>query len=543
MKLEALFEGTEYSLLCGTLDKDVKTLRYRSDEACAGDCFFAIKGLEHDGHDYIESLKREGIEVFVVEEYNKDGHELCSDCLGENRNTGNTCNTNNKKTITIIQVENTRRALALASRNFFGKPDEELISIGITGTKGKTGTSYMLKAILERAGIKTGIIGTVTQGFDGHYRDAENTTPQSYELYKMLREMADGGCGAVVAEVSSQALMQHRCDGIVFDIGIFTNLSPDHIGRGEHKSFEEYAYWKSRLFTQSKIAVVNGDSPYAAVMLEEARHDPEAKLEKTLEYGLFQTKDIRPFRAGDRLGMRFTYTAQRDSELQDIELQDTELRDTEPQGKAETEARNGTEIELGLPGVFSVYNALAAIKAAEELGIKASIMAEALAELSVRGRTETVPTGGAFTVILDYAHNGVAMENLLKALRIYEPSSLTVLFGCGGNRDKSRRYEMGEAAARLADFSVITSDNPREEPPEEIIADIVKAVAGVGGTCTVIPDRKKAIEQTIQNAEAGSIIAVCGKGHETYQIIGHEKIHFDDREIIRAVAENREMKL
>lgn len=535
MKLEALFEGTEYSLLCGTLDKDVKALRYRSDEACAGDCFFAIKGLEHDGHDYIEGLKREGIEVFVVEEYNRNRHELCSDCLGENRNTGNT---NNKKNITIIQVENTGRALALASRNFFGKPDEELISIGITGTKGKTGTSYMLRAILERAGIKTGIIGTVTQGFDGHYRDAVNTTPQSYELYKMLREMADGGCKAVVAEVSSQALMQHRCDGIVFDIGIFTNLSPDHIGRGEHKSFEEYAYWKSRLFVQSKTAVVNSDSPYAAAMLEDARRDPTAKLKKTLEYGLFQAKDIRPFRAGDRLGMRFIY-----AEPQDTEQQNTELRDTKPQGKQETEAKDGTEIELGLPGVFSVYNALAAMKAAEELGIKVLVMAEALAELSVRGRTETVPTGGAFTVILDYAHNGVAMENLLKALRIYEPSSLTVLFGCGGNRDKNRRYEMGEAAARLADFSVITSDNPREEPPEEIIADIVKAVAGVGGTCMVIPDRKKAIEQTIQNAEAGSIIAVCGKGHETYQIIGHEKIHFDDREIIRAVAENREMKL
>lgn len=520
MKLEALFEGTEYSLLCGTLDKDVKSLSYSSDKTSKAAAFFALKGEQSDGHDYIDALIKEGVEVFVAEDYNKVEYvkKLVSEYAPQPETDGS---------VTLIEVADSRRALAIASRNFFAKPDEELITVGITGTKGKTSTSYMLKSILEKAGLKSGIIGTVQQGFEGHYSEAVNTTPQSYEIYRMLREMADSGCKAVVMEVSSQALMQHRTDGIDFDIGIFTNLSPDHIGKGEHHSFEEYAYWKSRLFVQSKTAVVNSDSTYAAAMLEDARRDTATKLEKTLEYGLFQAKDIRTFREGDRLGMSFVYT---------------EPQDSESQGQEETEAERGTEIKIGLPGVFNVYNALAAMKAAGELGIKASVMAEALAELSVRGRSETVPTGGDFTVILDYAHNGVALENLLKALRAYEPTALVAVFGCGGKRDRNRRFEMGKAAGRLADFTIVTSDNPRDEAAEKIIEDIVSAISETGGRYTVIPDRGEAIAYAIRQAKSGNIIAVCGKGHETYQLIGQRKIHFDDREAIKAVTDSQEKK-
>lgn len=491
MRLKALFEGTEHVLLCGTLDKDVNALIYHSDKAQAGAAFFALRGEKSDGHDYIGELIQEGVEVFVTEEYNDEWMKARGKADGRCAD------------ITVVKVKNTRKALALASRNFFGKPDKALKTVGITGTKGKTGTSYMLKAILEDCGIKTGIIGTVQQGFEGHYTEAENTTPQSYEIYALLREMADEGCEAVVMEVSSQALMHHRTDGICFDVGIFTNLSPDHIGAGEHKSFEEYAYFKSRLFAQTRVAVLNGDSPYADYMTE------ASECEKVVKFGLSQAKGKEPFRKGERAGMKFEY--------------------------------QGTLIELGVPGLFNIYNALAAMNAAQQLGIEVRDMADSLSNISIRGRTEIIHTRSDLTVMLDYAHNGNALSNLLQALRAYEPKELVVLFGCGGNRDRNRRSEMGKAAARFADFSVITSDNPRDELPEEIIADIVKAIAGQGASCMVIPDRRKAIEQTVKYAKAGSIVAICGKGHETYQIIGNEKIHFDDREIIESVAEKQEI--
>lgn len=495
MKLEVLLEGVEYSVLCGTLDKAVKSLSYHSDKADAGTVFFALCGEQNDGHDYIEALIKEGVEVFVTEEYNKKTEGLREKYA-------------DSESLTILTVKNSRQALALASSKFFGEPDKELITVGITGTKGKTATAYMLQAILENAGIKTGIIGTVRQGFEGHYREAENTTPQSYELYRAMREMLDGGCKAVVMEVSSQALMQHRTYGIEFDIAVFTNLSKDHIGKGEHGSMEEYIYWKSRLFMQSKLAVVNGDSPYADDMLKDAIKEKGASEFKVVRFGSEDIAGLMPFRRGQRLGMSFCY--------------------------------RGMEAELGLPGAFSVYNAMAAMCAAEQLGIEPRDMLPVLRDIKISGRTEQIPTEGKFTVLLDYAHNGDSMRRLLTALRAYEPASLVALFGCGGNRDRSRRYEMGSAAAELADFSVITSDNPREEPPEDIIADIVRAVAAEGGTCTVIPDRRRAIEQTLSAAKRGDIIVICGKGHETYQIIGNEKIRFDDREVILSVTETRE---
>lgn len=504
MKLETLFEGTEYDLLCGTLDKDVEALIYQSDKASANAVFFALRGENFDGHDYIARLIKESIEVFVTEGYNiaegKDEKKADKSKMSDYACFADKADKTDEKRISVIKVENTRRTLALASKNFFGKPDEDLIVIGVTGTKGKTSTAYMLKAILENADIKTGIIGTVQQGFDGHYHDAENTTPQSYEIYRMMREMADGGCKALVMEVSSQALMQHRTDGIDFDIGIFTNLSPDHIGKGEHSSFEDYAYWKSRLFAQTKTAVINADSPYAGKM---AGCCTDGKL---VYFGAAQAENAEPYRREEILGTHFRY--------------------------------RGEEINLSIPGMFNVQNALAAMTAAAEFGISLKDMAAALENISVRGRTEIITTGRDFTLMLDYAHNGIALENLLKTLRSYEPTVLTAVFGCGGNRDRNRRFEMGKAAGELADFTIVTSDNPREEPPKQIIEDIVSAISETGGRYIVIEDRKKAIEYAVKNAESGSITAVCGKGHESYQIIGHEKIHFDDREIIRAVIDD-----
>ncbi len=475
MRLEALLEGVDFETVCGTLDKEAGTLIYHSDKSSPDAVFFAIRGEKTDGHQFTEKAAEKGVRIFVVEDSSGDFPDGA----------------------TVLKVKDARKTLAAASRNFFGKPDEGLTMIGITGTKGKTGTSFMLKEILETAGIKTGIIGTVKQGFEGHYREAENTTPQSFEIYKLLREMADAGCGAVVTEVSSQALKQHRTDGIKFDIGIFTNLSPDHIGEGEHKNFEEYAECKSRLFRQSRLAVLNADSKYAVRMTE------HSSVAGEVFFGISDAENIHVFRDGSVLGTEFVF--------------------------------HGEKIRLPLPGRFNIYNALAAMTAARLLGIESSCMREALEGIKIRGRAELIPTYADYTVVLDYAHNGVAMNSFLEAMREYDPKRLIAVFGCGGERDHKRRTEMGLAAGNRADLTVITSDNPRNEPPEKIIDEIAEAAAKTAGKYVIIADRKQALEWVLKQAQSGDIIAVCGKGHETYQIIGGEKKHFDDREIITEI--------
>ncbi len=499
MRLETLLQGADFERVCGTLDKEAKTLIYHSDKSSLGAVFFAIKGEKADGRDFIKEAAEKGVKTFVVE-----------DCQGDF-----------PKNATVIRTGDARKALAIASKNFFRRPDEELRVVGITGTKGKTGTSFMLKAILESSGIKTGIIGTVMQGFEGHYIEAENTTPQSFEIYRMLREMTDSGCKAAVMEVSSQALKQHRTFGIDFDIGIFTNLSPDHIGTGEHKDFEEYRECKSRLFRQSRLAVLNEDSEYAAYMAENLQENLCEKFtgnfwtesvekaesakntaitERKVFFGMKQAEDIRIFRDGYLLGTEFVF--------------------------------HGEKIRLPLPGRFNIYNAMAAMSAAKALGIEYGEMPRALENIKIRGRAEILPTHSDYTVVLDYAHNGVALESLLKALREYEPKRLIAVFGCGGERDHKRRSEMGLCAGKYADLTVITSDNPRGEPPEKIIREIAEAVSETEGKFVIIEDRKQALAWVIEQAQKGDIIAVCGKGHETYQIIGDNRIHFDDKEVI-----------
>ena len=487
MRLDALLQGADFERVCGTLDKEAETLIYHSDKSSPGAVFFAIKGEKADGRDFIKEAEERGVNTFVAE-----------DCRGDF-----------PRDATVIRTGDARKALAIASKNFFGNPEKSLRVVGITGTKGKTGTSFMLKAILEHSGIKTGIIGTVMQGFEGHYREAENTTPQSFEIYKMLREMADFGCKAAVMEVSSQALKQHRTFGIDFDIGIFTNLSPDHIGTGEHRDFEEYAACKGRLFRQSRLGVFNQDSQYAAYMAEglqgNLRENFAGSLpsERKIFYGMEQAKNIRAFREGYLLGTEFLF--------------------------------QGETIRLPLPGRFHIYNAMAAMRAANALGVEYGKMPEALRDIKIRGRAELIPTDSDYTVILDYAHNGIALESLLRALREYEPKRLIAVFGCGGERDHKRRSEMGLAAGNFADLTVITSDNPRGEPPEEIIGEIAEAVSKTPGEYVIIADRKQALKWVIRQAQRGDIIAVCGKGHETYQMIADRRIPFDDKEVITEI--------
>ena len=486
MMLEDLLGGFGFELAAGTPDKDACALIYHSDKTVPRSAFFAINGMERDGRSYLESAAERGACLLVTE---RGGPE--TDALLKRLSA--------QYGLTAVYTENTRKALAAASAEFYGRPADHLMLIGVTGTKGKTTTTFMVREILEAAGIRTGIIGTVVSGYDGCYEEASNTTPQSADIHSALRKMADAGCSAAVIEVSSQGLMQERTFGLNFDSAIFTNIYPDHIGGREHKSFEDYIYWKSRLFKQTKTAIINRDDPRWEYIAGESEAEKLVTFSATGDpMADYAASDISLHWQRDIMGVSFNLS--------------------------------NHEIFLGMPGKFNAANAVAAAACAETLGIGMDTSARALAGVRVRGRTEQVDLKEDFTVLVDYAHNGPALRSLLSTLREYEPARLIPVFGCGGERDRNRRFEMGRCAAELADFSVITSDNPRREKPMDIIRDIISAMAEEEGSYTVIPDRREAIRWTVSQAQTGDIIIIAGKGHETYQITGEEKHHFDDRE-------------
>ncbi|MGN1413358.1 MAG: UDP-N-acetylmuramoyl-L-alanyl-D-glutamate--2,6-diaminopimelate ligase [Anaerovoracaceae bacterium] len=505
MKLDALTEGLQYTLLQGTMEKDVNSLIYFSEEAEAGSAFFAIPGSEKNGLAYVRAAQEKGAEVFLVQE---------SLFLDSPQNP-------HSRPPTVLLVEDVRKALALMSSRFYGNPCDSLFTVAVTGTKGKTSTTYMLRAILEEAGIRTGLIGTVENGWDGHFQEAERTTPQSLDVQRWCRQMADGGCRAVVMEVSSQGLKQSRVYGVPFDLGIFTNLRPDHIGPGEHESFEEYAYWKSTLFSQCRTAVILEDEPVWRELLEERRQEPE--------HG-----DILPQRV-----LSFGQQAGSDFRCSHLQLTKDETGLGTSFLLEERCSQTERKLLLGLPGLFQAFNAAGAAAAARSCGIGWTVIEEALKKVRVPGRVEPVDTGGKTCVLVDYAHNGLALRQLLQDLRVYEPRQLLVVFGCGGNRDRNRRTEMGRAAAELADRTIVTSDNPRKEKPETIIADIVRtmeevrAEGGLRGSWKTVENRADAIREAVRLGEKNDIVLIAGKGHETYQLTGEKKIHFDDREIVR----------
>ena len=513
MKLAALTEGLQYTLLQGTMEKDVNSLIYFSEEAEAGSAFFAIPGSEKNGLAYVQAAQARGAEVFIVQE------SLFLDSTESPQNP-------QSRPPTVLLVEDVRKALALMSSRFYGNPCDSLFTVAVTGTKGKTSTAYMLRAILEEAGIRTGLIGTVENGWEGHFQEAERTTPQSLDVQRWCRQMADGGCRAVVMEVSSQGLMQSRVCGVPFDLGIFTNLSPDHIGPGEHKSFEEYAYWKSTLFSQCRTAVIQEDVPAWRELLEERQK--EARQRET------ERRDILPRRV-----LSFGQQAGSDFRCSHLQLTGDETGLGTSFLLEERRSQTERKLSLGLPGLFQAFNAAGAAAAARSCGIGWAVIEEALKKVRVPGRVEPVDTGGKTCVLVDYAHNGLALRQLLRDLRVYGPRQLIVVFGCGGNRDRNRRKEMGRAAAELADRVIVTSDNPRKEKPEAIIADIVRAMEEVReegrlrGSWKTVENRAEAIREAVRLGEKDDIVLIAGKGHETYQLTGEKKIHFDDREIVR----------
>ncbi len=487
MLASKMLEKLTYECVRGNVDKEISALVYDSRKIEKGCMFVCIAGANFDGHSCVGEAAEKGAAVLITQ----------SDVTVPEDSD-----------VTVVRVDDTRYALAFLAAAWFGNPAERMRVIGITGTKGKTTTTYLVKSILEHAGRKVGLIGTIEAVIGEKHIPANNTTPESYVIQDYFRQMADAGCDTVVMEVSSQGLMMHRTQGFVFDIGIFTNIEPDHIGPNEHKDFEEYMACKGLLFKQCRIGIVNGDDPHYQTVT--AGHT--CKLETYgFSYGVdLQAYDMHLVTKPGSLGVDFS-----------------------------VKGLLNMDVETNTPGKFSVYNALTAMAICRHFDVSESDMKEALLQAHVKGRIELVKVSDQFTLMIDYAHNAMALESLLTTLKEYHPHRLVCLFGCGGNRSKLRRYEMGEVSGRLADLTVITSDNPRFEEPQDIIDDIKTGIARTDGKYVEICDRKEAIAYVIDHGEPGDIIVLAGKGHEDYQEIKGKKYPMDERVIIADILKER----
>lgn len=576
---EKLLQGLKWRCIRGELPREVTQVAYDSRKVEPGALFVCIQGSRQDGHAFIREAVERGAAAILTEKDVIDEEQINqmidslrqdAQCDKEvdrsseqdlNRNVeqkvdnsqnvgslqkddllkeddglqnanimeddnrlqkinssqeiNNLRKVNNLRKICVLETKDTRAALASISRQWFDNPQENLKIIGVTGTKGKTSTAWMIWKMFTAAGQKSGLIGTIEVCYDTWQQKIRNTTPESYELYEILRKMVDHGCQYVVMEVSSQALKLHRVNGIMFDAAVFTNLREDHIGAGEHADFAEYMACKHRLFCQCRIGIFNQDDPYWQEMWR------GSSCEKVLTYGFSRQADycadrVQLLRGSDRLGVQYHLNR---------------YRIGKNQGEMEAASENSWNVVVNAPGKFSIYNSLAAISVAEQYQIPEEAIEKALHTLQVPGRIEMLPVSPRFIVIVDYAHNAMALDALLRTLRDYHPGRIICIFGCGGNRAAERRFQMGEVAGRLADLVVVTTDNPREEDPEKIADEICLGLEAAKGKYGRIPDREQAIAYGISHAKPGDIVVIAGKGHETYQEINGEKYPMDDRKL------------
>ena len=487
MKLTDLLGEIEYECIQGSVQREVTEVVYDSRKISPGCLIMCMEGANFDGHSFAPEAAEKGAGALLV---SKKVEGLAH------------------KDVSVLLVEDTRYAMAFISAAYFGHPADRLKVIGVTGTKGKTTTTYLIKSILESAGFKVGLVGTIETVIGDEHIHADNTTPESYLLQQYFSRMVEAGLDAVVMEVSSQALMLHRTQGFVFDYGVFTNLEPDHIGPNEHSSFEDYLGCKRLLFRQCKTGIVNADDAHWESIVK----GHTCILEK---YGMREDCMLR----AQRLEL-----VQKPGEL-GVSFWVKGLMDF--------------QVEVPTPGRFSVYNALAAIAVCRHFEVSEDNIRKALLNARVKGRIEMVKVSDQFTLLIDYAHNAMALESLLTTLREYEPHRLVCLFGCGGNRSRQRRFEMGEVSGRLADLTIITSDNPRFEDPQAIIDDIKTGISGTHGKYVEICDRKEAIAYAIAHGEPGDIIVLAGKGHEDYQEIRGVKYPMDERKLIADILAGR----
>lgn len=474
MKLKELLKGIE--ILESTADPELEITGICCDSRAVreGDLFVAVRGYESDGHRFIQAAAENGAACVLCESVPACG-------------------------VPYVRIADTRRAQAVAAAEFYGHPADQMKLVGVTGTNGKTTTTHLIKQMIEQVtGGKVGLIGTIHNMIGSQILPTERTTPDAISLQKLFREMADAGCAYAVMEVSSHALALDRVYGVTFEVGVFTNLTRDHLDF--HKTMDEYCRAKALLFAQSRKGVVNLDDAYAQQMIASATC-PVYTYSANTDTADLAARNVRL----DHEGVRFCVLTI---------------------GRLE-------KTSLPIPGRFSVYNGLAAIAVAVQLGMDLGTAAQALEKCSgVCGRAEIVPTGRDFSVIIDYAHTPDALENILSTLDDFAKGRVVALVGCGGDRDKTKRPMMGKIAAEMADFVIVTSDNPRTEAPMDIINDILPGLKDTKTPYIVIENRKEAIFWAVQHAQPGDIILLAGKGHETYQVIGHEKRHFDEREIV-----------
>ena len=479
---------------CDGYTGDIKGVTFDSREIEKDYLFVAIKGVKTDGHLYIPKAIELGASAIICEdadEYRKYKEEY--------------------KNANFFLVKNSRRALAIVSKHFYNNACDKLTIIGLTGTKGKTSTSFMISKILNQAGHRCGIIGTTGAYFEDYFEEMSHSTPESRDLHALFSKMLSLGATHIVMEVSSQALMMYRVYGIEFEIGIFTNISPDHIGEGEHTDFDDYLYCKSKLFTMCKKAVINADSDKAQYILDVCKENEV----DVVTYGC-EREDV-DYRA---TGEKFYIDGSMKTHF-DITAKDSKY-----------------SVEVSVPGKFSVFNALCAASCAFTLGVPFEHIKKALTNVKVIGRIEPVENPNLKApVIIDYAHNAMSMESLFSAVKAYNPKRIICVFGCGGNRSKLRRYEMGEISGRNADLSIITADNSRFEELDDIIADILIGIGKTDGKYEIVKDRKEAIYRAIDLSEEGDIVLLAGKGQETYLDVKGVKTHFDEREVVNSYFE------
>ena len=485
MELKKILVGLEGIKAKGNVDLDIKGIEKNSKEVKEGYMFVAIKGFSTDGHQFVENAIENGAKCVMLQE----GCDFKSLNIPED--------------ITILMVKNTREALAICSSNFYGNPSAQLKLIGVTGTKGKTTTTFMIKEILEKAGKKVGLIGTIATYINGKkLKDSDRTTPESLELQQIFRQMVDEGVEVCVMEVSSQSLKLHRVDGCQFDIVLFTNFSEDHISEKEHPDMQDYFNSKLKLFEMCKTGIVNADDLHSSKI---PRLFPESNI---VTYGIDNFANV--------LAKDITIT----NSYVDFKVKITDRNE---------------RVKTGIPGRFSVYNSLAAICVAQKFGIDSEIIKQALEEVRVPGRSELVDNKLELTIMIDYAHSPESLQNILQAAKSYTRGRVISVFGCGGDRDSGKRPIMGEISGKIADYTIITSDNPRTEEPQKIVDQIEEGIKKTKGKYEVVVDRTEAIRTAIKMANKRDIIILAGKGHEPYQEINGVKYPFDERVIVRDI--------
>ncbi len=481
MLLKNIVEGLGIVESKGTLDVNIKGIAYDSRKVREGYLFVCIDGTTTDGHKFVPQALESGAAAFIVQ---KD--------------------VDVPEGTPVIRTDDTRYALAFVSDAFYEHPSRKFNLTGITGTKGKTTTTFMVKSILDTAMQKVGVVGTLGTKIGDRAIYTDRTTPESLDLQSVFDEMNDDGVQSAVMEVSSQGLQLHRVSCCDFDTGVFTNFSKDHIGPKEHSSMEDYLNAKMKLFKMCKKGLVNADSEFAVKIIENATCP-------VMTFGIDRDADIMAKNIVKR--------------PQSVEF------------TAVTPWFIG-DITVNIPGKFSVYNALAAIGVCGIQGIPFDTVKDGLAKVQVPGRAELVETGRDYVVMIDYAHTPDSLENILSTVKDYTPGRVLSLFGCGGDRDRTKRPIMGRISGELADYTIITSDNPRTEDPEAIVSDIEEGIKLTDGKYICIVDRREAIRYALLNAQKGDAVVLAGKGHETYQTFKDKTIHFDEREVVREILDS-----